>query len=125
QGAVRPSRNSCSPSRSGPQENFMTTPFSRLPLLSPGSWPEAKRITEILRKETVGGVLLLVAAALALVWANTPWSDAYPSLREFTIGPTSLHLDLPLSVWAADGLLAVFFFVVGLELKREFVAGDL
>ncbi|MEE2031238.1 Na+/H+ antiporter NhaA [Rhodococcus chondri] len=103
----------------------MTTPFSRQTLLSPGSWPEVKRVTEVLRKETVGGVLLLVAAALALIWANTPWSDAYHALREFKVGPASLHLDLPLSVWAADGLLAVFFFVVGLELKREFVAGDL
>lgn len=103
----------------------MTTPFSRLPLLSPGSWPEARRITTILRKETVGGILLLLAAALALIWANTPWSEAYHSLREVTVGPAALHLDLPLSVWAADGLLAVFFFVVGLELKREFVAGDL
>ncbi|MCW2093096.1 UNVERIFIED_ORG: NhaA family Na+:H+ antiporter [Rhodococcus erythropolis] len=79
----------------------------------------------MLRKETVGGVLLLIAAATALIWANTPWSDAYDSLRDFTVGPSSLHLNLSLGAWAADGLLAIFFFVVGLELKREFVAGDL
>ncbi|WP_425298401.1 Na+/H+ antiporter NhaA, partial [Nocardia abscessus] len=66
-----------------------------------------------------------MAAAVGLVWANTPWSGAYERLRDLQLGPESLHLHLPLEVWAADGLLAVFFFVVGLELKREFVAGDL
>lgn len=103
----------------------MTTPFSRLPLLSRGSWEESKRVTEILRKETVGGILLLIGALAALIWANTPWSGAYHSLRDMTVGPSALHLDLSLGTWAADGLLAIFFFVVGLELKREFVAGDL
>lgn len=94
-------------------------------LLTRSSWPEAQRLSHILRRETVGGVLLLAAAALALVWANSPWSQAYHSLSGLTIGPEGLHLRLSLSSWAADGLLAVFFFVVGLELKREFVAGDL
>ena len=47
------------------------------PLLAPGSWTEAKRFSEILRKETVGGLLLLFAATVALVWANSPWSAAY------------------------------------------------
>lgn len=89
-----------------------------------GSWAEASRVTTILRKETVGGVLLLVAAVSALVWANSPWSDSYIALREFTVGPQAWHLALPLGTWAADGLLAIFFFVVGLELKREFVAGE-
>ena len=56
---------------------------------------------------------------------DTPWSDGYESLRAFTVGPQTLHLDLSLATWAADGLLAIFFFVAGLELKREFVAGDL
>ncbi|MEV1157243.1 Na+/H+ antiporter NhaA [Micromonospora chokoriensis] len=94
-------------------------------LLSRGSWPEVRRIGDILRTETVGGVLLLVAALLALAWANSPWSGAYQSLGDLTIGPEALHLDLTLGQWAADGLLAIFFFVAGLELKREFVAGDL
>ncbi|MDR7276011.1 Na+/H+ antiporter NhaA [Catenuloplanes atrovinosus] len=89
------------------------------------SWPEARRIAEILRAETVGGALLLGAAVLALLWANSPWSEAYRTLSEVTIGPHALHLDLTLAQWAADGLLAIFFFVAGLELKREFVAGDL
>ena len=94
-------------------------------LFSPGSWPEAVRIAEVLRKETVGGALLLVAAAVALVWANSSWANAYESLRDTVVGPESLHLHLSLGTWAGDGLLAIFFFVAGLELKREFVAGDL
>ena len=54
-----------------------------------------------------------------------PWSAAYDDLRDLAVGPEALHLDLSLGTWAADGLLAIFFFVAGLELKREFVAGDL
>ncbi|WP_328810350.1 MULTISPECIES: Na+/H+ antiporter NhaA [unclassified Rhodococcus (in: high G+C Gram-positive bacteria)] len=100
-------------------------PPTRRSLLSRGSWSEASRITDVLRKETVGGALLLVATVIALVWANSPWSAAYDTLMATRVGPSALHLDLTLSTWAADGLLAIFFFVVGLELKREFVAGDL
>src|SRR5882672_249039 len=98
---------------------------AKLRLLARGSWSESQRFAEILRKETVGGVLLLVAASVALLWANSPWSHAYRAVSVFAIGPESLHLRLSVSAWAADGLLAIFFFVVGLELKREFVAGDL
>jgi NhaA family Na+:H+ antiporter len=94
-------------------------------LFAPGSWPETRRIADVLRQETVGGLLLLVSAALALGWANSPWSGAYVRLRDAVVGPAALHLDLSVGAWAADGLLAVFFFVAGLELKREFVAGDL
>ena len=50
-------------------------------LLTRGSWQEAKRLGEILRMETVGGVLLLIAAAAAIVWANSPWSRAYHACR--------------------------------------------
>ena len=101
----------------------MATSHNRL--FSRGSRSETRRLSEILRQETVGGLLLLLSATLAIVLANSPWAQVYQSLREFTIGPAALHLDLKLEVWAADGLLAIFFFVVGLELKREFVAGDL
>ena len=100
----------------------MTAP---LRLFGRGSWPEVRRVTSVLRRETVGGALLLVAAAIALVWANSPWGAAYVALRDTRVGPAALHLDLTLGSWAADGLLAIFFFVAGLELKREFVAGDL
>ena len=106
----------------------MTDPASprrSLPLFSHGSWSETDRIATILRKETVGGALLLLATVIALIWANSPWFESYNTLMATTVGPSALHLDLSLSTWAADGLLAIFFFVVGLELKREFVAGDL
>ncbi|KQW47125.1 sodium:proton antiporter [Nocardioides sp. Root1257] len=95
------------------------------PLFSRGSWLESSRTAGILRAETTGGLLLIAAAAVALIWANTRWSDAYFDLRDHVVGPEALHLDLTLGTWAADGLLAIFFFVAGLELKREFVAGDL
>ncbi|WP_255771645.1 Na+/H+ antiporter NhaA [Pseudarthrobacter sulfonivorans] len=94
-------------------------------VLGRGSYGEVLRIGEILRKETVGGILLVAAAVIALVWANSPASESYFALRDFRIGYEPWHLDLSLGAWAADGLLAIFFFLVGLELKREFVAGDL
>jgi NhaA family Na+:H+ antiporter len=100
-------------------------PSSAARLLGRGSYPETLRIAAVLRKETVGGALLLAAAAAALIWANSPWAAGYETLRDTRVGPAALHLDLPLGTWAADGLLAIFFFVAGLELKREFVAGDL
>ncbi len=99
-------------------------PIRRL-LSRTSSWAEAQQIADALRTETVGGVLLMVAAATALLWANSPWRAAYTAMRETTLGPTALHLDLSLAQWSADGLLAVFFFVAGLELKRELVVGDL
>ena len=80
---------------------------------------------EKLGNETFAGMVLLAGAVVALVWANSPWRDAYASLSEITIGPAALHLDLSLAAWASDGLLAIFFFVVGLELKEEFVTGSL
>ncbi|GLW70117.1 Na(+)/H(+) antiporter NhaA 3 [Kitasatospora phosalacinea] len=89
------------------------------------SLPERRYLTDALRTETVGGVLLLVAAAVALLWANL-WPHAYEAVLEYTVGPSGpLHLDLSLEAWAQDGLLTVFFFVAGIELKREFVAGEL
>ncbi|WP_007023755.1 Na+/H+ antiporter NhaA [Saccharomonospora iraqiensis] len=104
----------------------MSTPPPSTPkLFSRTTWREWKQVAEILRLETVGGMLLLAGAVVALVWANSPWSESYTAMREFTFGPEALHLNLDLSHWAADGLLAIFFFVVGLELKREFVAGEL
>lgn len=78
-----------------------------------------------LRTETVGGFVLLAATAVALVLANSPLSEVYEAIRDTTVGPAALHLDLSLGQWATDGLLAVFFFVAGLELKRELVVGEL
>ena len=93
--------------------------FSRL---SPST---ERSIAEILRTERAGGLLLLAGAVIALIWANSPGGDAYESLKDTVVGPSALHLDLSLAEWAKDGLLAIFFFVVGLELKREIVAGEL
>jgi NhaA family Na+:H+ antiporter len=92
-------------------------------LLGRGSWPEASRIADILRRETLGGVLLLVATAAAITAANV--GNTYARVRDQAFGPDSLHLSLTTGQWASDGLLAIFFFVAGLELKREFVGGDL
>ncbi|WP_406639376.1 Na+/H+ antiporter NhaA [Amycolatopsis sp. WGS_07] len=78
-----------------------------------------------LRTETTGGLILLAATAVALVWANSPLAPAYEALRDFRLGPEFLHLNLTLGDWAKDGLLALFFFVAGLELKRELVVGEL
>ena len=94
-------------------------------LFAPASFLERSRTAEVLRTETVGGLLLIVAAVAALVWANSPWAAGYDALRDTRVGPEAWHLHLSLGTWAADGLLAIFFFVAGLELKREFVAGDL
>ncbi|MFD0306952.1 Na+/H+ antiporter NhaA [Streptomyces sp. NPDC127119] len=89
------------------------------------SLPERTFVADALRTETVGGVLLLVAAVAALIWANTPLRESYEAVRDFHVGPAALGLHLSVEHWAADGLLAVFFFVAGIELKRELVAGEL
>ena len=100
-----------------------TTPRKVLGRLS---LPERTFVADALRTETVGGVLLLAAAITALIWANTQvLHDSYESVGHFHIGPEALGLNLSIEHWAADGLLAVFFFVAGIELKRELVAGDL
>ncbi|MBI4901343.1 MAG: Na+/H+ antiporter NhaA, partial [Actinobacteria bacterium] len=101
------------------------TPVPIARAFAAGSRRELGRIATLLRTETVGGLVLVAAAVVALAWANSPWSASYSSLRDLAVGPASLHLHLTLGQWAADGLLAVFFFLIGLELKHELVAGDL
>ncbi|MFE6102426.1 Na+/H+ antiporter NhaA [Streptomyces laurentii] len=103
----------------------MSAPTPRRTFLGRLSLPERRYLTDALRTETVGGVLLLVAAVVALVWANTPLKESYAAIRDFHFGPAALGLDLSVQHWAADGLLAIFFFVAGVELKRELVAGEL
>ena len=87
----------------------------------PGSTTEAEDtfVGGLLRQETVGGAVVLVAAAVAVVWANTPLGPAYDALRDLQLGP------LTVEHWAADGALTLFFYLAGLELKREFVVGSL
>ena len=82
-------------------------------------------IADALRAEAVGGALLLGAAVIAVVLANTAARSWYGHLQHFSFGPQVLLLHLSLEAWAADGLLAIFFFVAGLELKRELVAGEM
>lgn len=82
-------------------------------------------VRKTLNSDAFGGALLLAATAAALILANTPLADWYTGIRDTVFGPSALHLDLSVGTWAADGLLAIFFFVVGLELKEEFVAGRL
>jgi NhaA family Na+:H+ antiporter len=82
-------------------------------------------LADVLRTERAGGILLLIGTVIALVWANSMWADSYETVKTTVVGPHALHLDLALETWAKDGLLAIFFFVIGLELKREIVAGEL
>ena len=85
----------------------------------------AQEFARYLRTETTGGIILLIAAAVALLLANSGLGDVYRAVRDFQLGPEFLHLNLSIGTWAKDGLLALFFFVVGLELKRELVLGEL
>lgn len=95
---------------------------SRFPLAPHELW---RGIRSNARSDVLGGSLLLVATVAALLLANSPAAPWYESVRDFTFGIPDLHLELSVGAWAADGLLAIFFFVVGLELKEEFVTGRL
>jgi NhaA family Na+:H+ antiporter len=92
-----------------------------------GAYLEAMWIERILHRETVGGMLILGAAVLAVILSNSPLGDSYFSLRDtyVSVGVGEMILKISVGHVAADGLLAIFFFLVGLELKREFVAGEL
>src|SRR5262249_27768947 len=82
---------------------------------------------EFAARETSGGLLLLACAVVALLWANSPWAHYYTALwhTKFTVGLGSFNLSHELHFWVNDALMAVFFFVVGLEIKRELLAGEL
>jgi NhaA family Na+:H+ antiporter len=79
------------------------------------------------KSKSTSGVLLMASALAALVWANSPWAASYDGLwsMRFTVGLGDAALSKPLLLWVNDGLMALFFFVVGLEIKREFLAGEL
>lgn len=68
---------------------------------------------------------MLAASLIALIWVNSPLADSYQSFRDFTFGWKSLHLEMDVAHWIQEGLLAIFFAVAGLELRREFTHGDL
>ena len=84
-------------------------------------------LVDFLHTEAAGGVVLLVAAAVALVWANSPFQDSYVELwhTHLSISLGDHTLDLDLQEWVNDGLMTIFFLVVGLEIKRELVEGEL
>ncbi|MEL4358319.1 Na+/H+ antiporter NhaA [Luteococcus sp. H154] len=87
-------------------------------IFGPGRDADTRHLADILRSETTGGLLMLAATAVALLVANLA-PGFYQHLSHLTLGPLDLHH------WAADGLLTIFFFVAGLELKRELVEGSL
>lgn len=86
-------------------------------------------LRDFLQSEAAGGVLLMLAAALAMIIANSAWGDAYNNLVNLKVGPVlelgALEKKFTIHLWINDGLMAIFFFLVGLEIKREFVDGRL
>lgn len=84
-------------------------------------------INKFIHYDNSGGIALFLGVIVALVWANSPWRDSYHHLwhTNFSIGFENNVLSYSLHHWVNDGLMAMFFFVVGLELKREIIAGDL
>jgi NhaA family Na+:H+ antiporter len=87
----------------------------------------ARPLREFLDTEVAGGVALLAAAAVALIWANSPWSGSYQTLltTELSLNIGSYEIAEDLQHWVNDALMALFFFVVGLEVKRELAHGEL
>jgi len=84
-----------------------------------------KTASAFFHHEAAGGIVLLIAAILALVVKNTALGGAYDAALDYKIGPKLIGLNKPLLLWINDALMAVFFLLVGLEIKRELVAGEL
>ncbi|HXG24260.1 MAG TPA: Na+/H+ antiporter NhaA [Chthonomonadales bacterium] len=86
-----------------------------------------RQFQQFVKLESFGGVLLLIATIIALAWANSPWAGSYTRLWQtpVTVGAGGFMLSKPLLLWINDGLMAIFFFVVGLEIKRELLVGEL
>ena len=88
-----------------------------------------RNVTPFVNAQTVGGVLLAISAALALVLSNSAWSEVYLALlqypMELRLGGDALVLAKPMIIWVNDLWMAVFFFLVGLEIKRELLEGEL
>src|ERR1700730_10322780 len=80
---------------------------------------------EFVNAERSSGILLLLCTLVALVWANSPWSASYHHLwdEHLAIGLGAFSLDKPLHLWINEGLMALFFVLVDLELKRELLVG--
>lgn len=86
-----------------------------------------RQFQQFVKLESFGGVLLLIGTIMALAWANSPWAESYTRFWQtpVTVGAGSFMLSKPLLLWINDGLMAIFFFVVGLEIKRELLVGEL
>jgi NhaA family Na+:H+ antiporter len=84
-------------------------------------------LTDFLHKEASAGILLVIGAAIAMIWANSPWSDSYVDLwnTHAVIGIGDFNIELTLREWINDAAMVIFFFVVGLEIKRELTQGEL
>ena len=89
--------------------------------------PATSFILKFLKQESAGGIILMFAAVLAIVFANTPLNDWYRLLIDLPVAVRigALEIAKPLLLWVNDGLMALFFLLVGLELKREFLEGEL
>jgi NhaA family Na+:H+ antiporter len=107
------------PGTATPVHTVTTSPSRLRVLLSP--------LEQFLATESASGIILIAAALAAFIWANSPWAEAYAHLQHVEVGITvgSFSLHLSLAHWVNDGLMAIFFFVVGLEIKRELVIGEL
>jgi NhaA family Na+:H+ antiporter len=84
-------------------------------------------VSRFIHQEFTGGIILFVCVLVAILWVNSPWAASYHHLWEtrLMIGFSGFVFNQPLHIWINDGLMAIFFFVIGLELKREFMAGEL
>jgi Na+:H+ antiporter, NhaA family len=84
-------------------------------------------VQKFIHQETSGGIVLLACMVIALIWANSPAASTYYSLwnTKFTVGIEAFNISKPFLLWINDGLMAIFFFVVGLEIKREILMGEL
>ena len=99
--------------------NIKTTPVDKW-IINP--------VNIFISKSSTGGIVLIISAVVAILMANSPWAHWYHQLWEHKISfgiTDSFHLNKSLHHWINDGLMAIFFFVIGLELKREIVAGEL
>ena len=115
-----------------PKKSDLTNTASPHP---PGAWLPARKgvqrilapVERFLAIEAASGIVLMIVAAAALVWANSPWRSLYADLWHFPIGITfgSFAFERDLHFWINDGLMTIFFFVVGLEIRREMHAGEL
>jgi NhaA family Na+:H+ antiporter len=105
----------------------MSAPSAPVPFPEPGFARLVRPFQRFAQQETSSGIVLLACAVAALVWANSRWGDSYEHLWEqsLTVGHSRFGLTMSLHAWINDGLMAIFFFVVGLEIKRELLIGEL